>query len=103
MRKRVRAPPRMQRRKLLLDEALCTKSDAESIPHSVLCNVNSPPPIRTVEVSTPESQKKKFSMSFEVKENLERTPEAEMKSPSSVLNPPSSLKRKTIRDYFPVS
>ncbi|KAL0331933.1 UNVERIFIED_CONTAM: Denticleless proteinA [Sesamum calycinum] len=103
MRKRVWALPRVQRRKLLLDEPLYTKSDAESTPCSVASNVNSPPPIRMVEVSTPESQKKKFSISFEVRENLERTPEAEMKSPSSVLNPPSSLKRKTIRDYFPVS
>ncbi|KAI3474915.1 hypothetical protein Pfo_030226 [Paulownia fortunei] len=93
MRKRVRALPRIERRKLFADEPSCTKSDASSM-H---CNVV------MLEVSTPESQKKKFSLSFEVEENLERTPEGEMKSPSSVLNPPSSLRRKTIRDYFPVS
>ncbi|KAK4392957.1 Denticleless protein [Sesamum angolense] len=47
MRKRVWALPRVQRRKLLLDEPLNTKSDAESTPCSVASNVNSPPPIRT--------------------------------------------------------
>ncbi|KAG8384861.1 hypothetical protein BUALT_Bualt04G0162400 [Buddleja alternifolia] len=99
IRKRVMALPRIEGRKLFMDEPICTKSDANRTPS----NVNSQPPIRTPEISTPESQKRKFSLSFEVKEELERTPEAEMKSPSSVLNPPSSLKRKTIRDYFPLS
>ncbi|KAK6155219.1 hypothetical protein DH2020_009467 [Rehmannia glutinosa] len=102
--KRVRAFPRIERRKLFSDEPSCTKSDPDTMHRNVVCHVNSPPPIRTpAEISTPESQKKKMSLTFEVKENLDRTPEAEMKSPSSVLNPPSSLKRKTIRDYFPVS
>ncbi|GFQ04577.1 denticleless protein homolog, partial [Phtheirospermum japonicum] len=103
MRKRVRAFPRMERRKLFSDESPCSKSGLENTNCNEFCHVSSPTPNRMVEVSTPESQKKKFSLNFEVKENLERTPEAEMTSPYSVLNPPSSLKRKTIRDYFPVS
>ncbi|KAE8689349.1 hypothetical protein F3Y22_tig00110940pilonHSYRG00421 [Hibiscus syriacus] len=52
--------------------------------------------------STPETHKKKlFSISDSNETTLEKTPEALMKnSPSSVLSPPSSLKRKTIKDYF---
>ncbi|EYU44784.1 hypothetical protein ABFS82_08G008400 [Erythranthe guttata] len=94
MRKRVRALPRIERKKLFCDEDVQT-----------VCHVDSsPPPMKVVEVSTPQSQKKKCSLSFEVTEDLDAaTPEAQMKSPSSVLNPPSSSKRKTIRDYFPVS
>ena len=50
---------------------------------------------------TPETQRKVWEeeeVSGEV--FVETTPESAEKSPSSVLNPPSSLKRKTIRDYF---
>ncbi|CAA0820175.1 Transducin/WD40 repeat-like superfamily protein [Striga hermonthica] len=103
MRKIVRSFPKIERKKLFLDETSCKKTDLESTCLSETCHVDSPQPNRTPEVSTPESMKKKFSLSFEVKENLDKTPEAEYSSPSSVLNPPSSLKRKTIRDYFPVS
>ncbi|KAH6830512.1 Transducin/WD40 repeat-like superfamily protein [Perilla frutescens var. hirtella] len=103
MRKRVRALPRIERRKLFKDEPSSSKGNKESTLSNVVCDANPHTPITMPEVSTPESQKKKFSLSFEVKQDLERTPEAEIRSPSSVLNPPSSLKRKTIRDYFPVS
>lgn len=103
LRKRVRALPRMERRKLFLDEPSSSKGNEETTALSnVVCDANSHTPITMPEVSTPESQKKKFSLSFEVKQDLVRTPEAENRSPSSVLNPPSSWKRKTIRDYFPV-
>ncbi|XP_051122888.1 uncharacterized protein LOC127245846 [Andrographis paniculata] len=86
MRKRVKALPRIERRKLFRD------NDEEP----------SPSPMAEVEVSTPKSQMKKFDAAAEEEEEgLEKaTPEAEKKSPSSVLNPPSSLKRKTIKDYF---
>lgn len=49
---------------------------------------------------TPEAQKKKFPSISDSNENFEKTPEPAMRSPTSVLSPPSSLKRKTIRDYF---
>ncbi|KAK8702784.1 hypothetical protein V6N13_021123 [Hibiscus sabdariffa] len=49
---------------------------------------------------TPEAQKRRFSSISDSDEIFEKTPEAAIRSPSSVLNPPSSLKRKTIRDYF---
>lgn len=103
MRKRVKALPRMERRKLFSDEPSNSKGNEESSLSNLACDAISHTPITMPEVSTPESQKKRFSLSFEVKQALERTPEAEIRSPSSVLNPPSSLKRKTIRDYFPVS
>lgn len=69
-----------------------------AVSHSnVVCPVNSP----VSEISTPEPQKRKYSsLGYEMKDNLEKTPEATTRSPSSVLNPPSSLKRRTIRDYF---
>ena len=52
------------------------------------------------EFSTPKPQKRRFLSPSKVNERSEQTPEAFHGSPSSVLNPPSSLKRKTIRDYF---
>ncbi|ANM64882.1 unnamed protein product [Arabidopsis thaliana] len=61
-------------------------------------------------IRTPESQKKKTSSSSSLsslssEEDIicERTPETTFNSPSSVLNPPSSVKRRTIRDYFLVT
>ncbi|CAN8266171.1 unnamed protein product [Cochlearia groenlandica] len=62
-------------------------------------------------IRTPESQKKKTSLSSpssalsllsDEDKTCERTPDA-LNSPSSVLNPPSSVKRRTIRDYFLVT
>lgn len=56
-----------------------------------------------VEVRTPQSAKKKIHLSpfFMVEDlQLEKIPDSAFESPSSVLNLPSSLKRKTIRDYF---
>ncbi|KAL3813816.1 hypothetical protein ACJIZ3_015084 [Penstemon smallii] len=98
IRKRIMAVPRNGKRKLFMDESSCTKSET----NIKFSNVASSP-ITMPEVSTPDSQKKKFVYCFDAKETVHRTPEAEMESPSSVLNPPSSLKRKTIRDYFPGS
>lgn len=69
-------------------------------PEEVCHETDSPITITMPAVSTPEAQEKRYSLGSDSKETFERTPEAAMKSPSSVLNPPSSLKRKTIRDYF---
>ncbi|XP_038905419.1 denticleless protein homolog [Benincasa hispida] len=56
-------------------------------------------------LGTPESKVKRFlsDAAADLIDNFEKTPEANSKSPSSVLNPPSSMKRKTIRDYFLVA
>lgn len=50
-------------------------------------------------VRTPEGQKKRMLINFDLEEGFKKTPEATTASPSSVLSPPSSVKR-TIRDYF---
>ncbi|PKI75133.1 hypothetical protein CRG98_004468 [Punica granatum] len=50
-------------------------------------------------IGTPEGQKKRVLISFDLEEGSKKTPEATVNSPSSVLSPPSSVKR-TIRDYF---
>lgn len=56
-------------------------------------------------LGTPESKVKRFlsDAAADLLESFEKTPETNSKSPSSVLNPPSSMKRKTIRDYFLVA
>ncbi|XP_052197452.1 uncharacterized protein LOC127804612 isoform X2 [Diospyros lotus] len=94
------APPALKRRKLLMDAEPVALDRGPGISasddqlHQISSACSSPMP----EYGTPKSQEK-FSSSLDLKENA-KTPEAELKSPSSVLNPPSSLKRRTIRDYF---
>ncbi|KAK9108164.1 hypothetical protein Syun_024175 [Stephania yunnanensis] len=109
VRRRVMATPGINCRKLFEDEEQDTnpsKADRTSVFQMIiLIKGHSPSKIILHGVSTPKSAKKKLSASFtdEVTE-MDKTPEAALKSPSSVLNPPSSLKRRTIRDYFvPVS
>lgn len=89
------ALPSMQRKKLFIDEDLTSLKNNSQISHS-------PKPTIACEVSTPEFQRNRHSSNFGAKENLDKTPEAANRSPSSVLNPPSSLKR-TIKDYFLVA
>ncbi|KAK4751304.1 hypothetical protein SAY87_004786 [Trapa incisa] len=62
----------------------------------------SSPAITEPIVRTPEGQKKKALISFDLEEGFKGTNTATAASPSSVLSPPSSVKR-TIRDYFLVS
>ena len=63
---------------------------------------NSLNPIKMPRIFTRDSQKKQCMLDCDKSETFEKTPEATLKSPSSVLNPPSSLKRKSIRHYFVV-
>ncbi|XP_077242745.1 transducin/WD40 repeat-like superfamily protein [Tasmannia lanceolata] len=105
IRRRVMAIPSMECRKLVMDEPppdLTKVAFNNSPSDKPSIGYDSPVRIKTLETSTPESIQKKISMSSFLKDGLEmqRTPEAELKSPSSVLNPPPSLKRRTIRDYF---
>ncbi|XP_031477958.1 uncharacterized protein LOC116249011 [Nymphaea colorata] len=62
----------------------------------------SPPDSTNLQALTPEATVKMSSFqSFMEEARLQKTSEDNMTSPSSVLNPPSSLKRRrTIRDYF---
>ncbi|KAJ6751589.1 hypothetical protein OIU85_002061 [Salix viminalis] len=102
IRRRVMAIPREECRGHLMNDERSgpTKVPDKLLPSDEVFNQNNPPiPITMPIISTPEAHKKKFSPDSDSKETFEKTPEAAMKSPSSVLNPPSSLKR-TIRDYF---
>jgi hypothetical protein len=63
---------------------------------------------RALDFGTPESSKKRErALALFQEEALgarkSPDPEAQMTSPSSVLSPPPSLKRRTIRDYFAAS
>ncbi|KAG8062199.1 hypothetical protein GUJ93_ZPchr0003g18457 [Zizania palustris] len=56
---------------------------------------------RALEFGTPESAKKRaFGLFQEDTLDIRKSPEVQMNSPSSVLSPPLSVKRRTIRDYF---
>lgn len=96
------AVPGAECRKLFMNESMpLKKENANSLcTDEVSHEVKSPSPIKMSKCTTPEAQKKRFLSDSESNETLEKTPEAALRSPSSVLNPPSSLKRKTIRDYF---
>nr|CAD1832533.1 unnamed protein product [Ananas comosus var. bracteatus] len=61
-------------------------------------DANSPTAVRK---RYPESAKKRnFGSLLSEGLEMQKSPEAELSSPSSVLNPPPSLKRRTICDYF---
>lgn len=90
----------MNKPPLNLESAISSPSPSEKTP----VDHQTPSQTKTFEIHTPESlEKGRFAGSFS-KEPIEmqKTPEAAFKSPSSVLNPPPSLKR-TIRDYFAAS
>jgi denticleless len=78
------------------DAATCSSANAESLNGS-----HSLQP-RVLNFGTPESAKKRVFALFqeEAVDGAKKSPEAQMTSPSSVLSPPPSLKRRTIRDYF---
>lgn len=103
IRKRVTAPnvecPRSashERATTSRDVAVCTRADSELIGSS-----HSPLKPRVLEFGTPESAKKRaFSLFQEEALDMRKSPGAQTNSPSSVLSPPPSLKRRTIRDYF---
>ncbi|KAF5198407.1 Denticleless protein-like protein [Thalictrum thalictroides] len=103
-RRRVMAIPNMECKKLFTEEVPADPMKAVSIScpseQAMIADHSPNKSITLPEIRTPESVKKMLTSSFS-KEVLEmKTPDASLNSPSSVLNPPSSLKRKTIRDYF---
>ncbi|RWR94074.1 denticleless protein isoform X3 [Cinnamomum micranthum f. kanehirae] len=103
IRKRITASPTMECERLVEDRPPSLKKTANSPSPSEKTSMDHPSPSHT-KLFTPESAEKRRFMGSLLKEelDLQKTPEAEMKSPSSVLNPPPSLKR-TIRDYFVVA
>ncbi|XP_020272509.1 denticleless protein homolog isoform X2 [Asparagus officinalis] len=97
VRKRVTAHSSIECRKLMMDDSHSGSGDIDKhLCHSNEMKINSPSPIQTeaVEFTTPESGKKRKIDMFL------KSPASESDSPSSVLYPPPSLKRRTIRDYF---
>ncbi|KAG8489776.1 hypothetical protein CXB51_017937 [Gossypium anomalum] len=105
IRRRVNAIPSTESRKVLMnDNEESGSSDSSNEPlHQIRVSSPSHPIATTFLLSTPEGHKKKLLASISdtnETSSFEQTPEPAMKSPSSVLNPPSSLKRKTIKDYF---
>jgi len=78
------------------DAVACTSGDGE-----LQSGCHSPLQPRALDFGTPESTKKRaFTLFQEEALDAKKSPEAQMNSPSSVLSPPPSLKRRTIRDYF---
>nr|GFB55343.1 hypothetical protein [Tanacetum cinerariifolium]GFC96657.1 hypothetical protein [Tanacetum cinerariifolium] len=90
----------MQRRKLFTEEEPKEpiKEDQPEPPIEPSVQIDSPSPA-SPEMRTPQSIRKQSSNSH-ILETCERSPYSTFGSPSSVLNPPPSLKRKTILDYF---
>ncbi|GMI67083.1 hypothetical protein like AT3G27640 [Hibiscus trionum] len=102
VRRRVTTMPTAESSKLLMnenEEVMFQIKQSGSLYSSdeALLQINSSSPATASLLRTPEAQKRRFSS---VSDSFEKTPEAAIRSPSSVLSPPSSLKRKTIRDYF---
>lgn len=86
-----------------MDEPLCPIEMADNLCASreMTMNPHSPVQTKSLEFSTPESGKKRhFGSLLGEEAEMQKSPDAELRSPSSVLNPPPSLKRRTIRDYF---
>jgi len=64
--------------------------------------ISSPTPITPPKMNISEGHRNQLSSGVDPNVASQKTPESALKSPASVLNPPSSLKR-TIRDYFSAS
>ncbi|PKA65281.1 hypothetical protein AXF42_Ash005613 [Apostasia shenzhenica] len=108
MRRRITAPQIMQCRKINSEE---TQSDSGFISETSCAHKEamspSSPQAKLLEFKTPESMNKRrrHGLLFSMREReLLSPPDFTSDSPSSVLDPPpSSSKRKTIRDYFTAS
>ncbi|WVZ60195.1 hypothetical protein U9M48_010248 [Paspalum notatum var. saurae] len=103
IRKRITAPNTEYRRCTTHEQATtsrdmvaCTSADGE-----LPSGCHSPLQPRALDFGTPESSKKRaFALFQDETLDTKESPEVQMNSPSSVLSPPPSLKRRTIRDYF---
>ncbi|KAK1423262.1 hypothetical protein QVD17_18559 [Tagetes erecta] len=101
IRKREKTLPMMKRQKLFTQEDTTNISEEPDLYPLVQSTVqiDSPGPTSAPEMKTPEPLKKQLSISH-ISDACEGSPDASFGSPSSVLSPPPSLKRKTILDYF---
>ncbi|XP_071694638.1 uncharacterized protein [Rutidosis leptorrhynchoides] len=101
IRKRVKTVPTIKRRKLFPEEETKEpiKGPDPEPPVESTVHIESPDTTSVPEISTPKSLKKQIS-NPNVLDECQRSPDSSLDSPSSVLNPPPSIKRKTILDYF---
>ncbi|CAN6861703.1 unnamed protein product, partial [Brassica oleracea] len=88
-----------------IENNLCTTANASRVKRRVTALSNTEAAKERLEINRePESpQKHSSDDASEEDKTCERTPETAVDSPSSVLNPPSAVKRRTIRDYFLVT
>lgn len=80
-----------------------TENPCNSSHNEVVQDVSFQEVLKTPETSTAyQSRKHGLLSGVNLNDAFDRTPDSAIRSPSSVLTPPSSLKKKTIRDYFVV-
>lgn len=103
IRRRVMAMPSTECKMLLNNEEVGPKSGDSGLSSNEAPQnpVKSATPV-TPQKMTSEGHKNQLSAELDLTISPQKTPECALKSPSSVLNPPPSLKR-TIRDYFVAS
>ncbi|XP_027359479.1 denticleless protein homolog [Abrus precatorius] len=101
IRRRVMAMPSIECKMLLNNEEMCPKSSNNTFlsNEAPQCSIKPASPITPLKINVSEDHTNQLSSGLDLTAPSEKTPESAWKSPSSVLNPPSSLKR-TIRDYF---
>lgn len=90
------AVPEINSKELPLQREIpCTSSHNET----VIQDKSSAEMMRTPETTNQFSINRSLQ-GVNLNEAFDRTPESAVRSPSSVLSPPSSIKKRTIRDYF---
>ncbi|KMT12796.1 hypothetical protein BVRB_4g088900 [Beta vulgaris subsp. vulgaris] len=96
VRRRLMAVPEINSKELPLQREIpCTSSHNET----VIQDKSSAEMMRTPETTNQFSINRSLQ-GVNLNEAFDRTPESAVRSPSSVLSPPSSIKKRTIRDYF---
>lgn len=102
IRKRITAVVTECRKRILDDPPACSISMDDTFQALTGASVepSSPDGSKMLEFSTPKSGKRSYNSFLREGKEMQQSPEAALSSPSSVLNPPSSIKRRTIRDYF---
>ncbi|KAG6512600.1 hypothetical protein ZIOFF_030725 [Zingiber officinale] len=102
IRKRIIAPS-VEPRRLILDEPpTCSASMKDNFQtmEATVHEPSSPAQCKVVEFRTPESGRKRSSSFLMDGKEMQESLEAISGSPSSVLSPPPSTKRRTILDYY---
>lgn len=102
IRKRIIAPS-VEPRRLILDEPPTCSASMEDNFQAMEATVHepsTPAQCKIVEFRTPESGRKRSSSFLMDGKEMQQSLEVSSGSPSSVLSPPPSTKRRTILDYY---